>query len=235
MDASPSLSDPPLATSGPSLWRWLAGAVGLLGCAVGGAGWWVGVAAPAYEAPALSAMTAEQKAVGEQRAVYRQLQQERNRLTVRAEAQAEVERHLRLDREAGKLWLAEDGFILRVCEAMFGTAIPSDMPGMRDWLPGQQRSWPANGAHRLYGRVGNGVFPQPDLIGRLDVEPWPDGGALPGNLVGVLVLSDGTLIYSERRPPLLSFDARPGTILLSEADMNALVGGLTEGMKVYVW
>lgn len=158
-----------------------------------------------------------------------QLQIERTRLQTRAAAFADQERHLRLDRANNTLSLVDEGYVLRDMPIWIGAPLPH-LTG----FPADGRNWPTLGTHQIQGRVGRGVLPQQALIDTLE-GTWPDGGAIPSDLVGVLVLEDGTYLYAERQPPLITPPVRAGVVLLNEKDMNALVGSLMEDTKVYVW
>ena len=157
------------------------------------------------------------------------------RLQVQQGAYAETRRHLRLDSTAKMLILAEEQSVLREMPVEIGDAVHSPLLAntlIGRWLPPSDAQWPAPGVHRLWGRVGRGIFLQKHTVELLEA-PWADGNPIPVNLSGALVLEDGTALYSEYADPVLP-PVRSGAIRVAHKDLTAVLS-LLEETPVYVW
>ncbi len=153
-------------------------------------------------------------------------------LRTRDAAWADPTRHVRIDRDASTLALVEDQFVLRSVPVVIGQRLSLASVGA---IGAWERPLPVSpGVRVVRGRVGRGIFYQPGIIEELE-RPWPDGAPIPGDLSGAVVLSDGTLVYSEGNSPWLVPDARVGTIALTDKDLFVLISAVEEGMSVYVW
>lgn len=147
-------------------------------------------------------------------------------------ASHQKQRHLRLDRKAGNLDLVEDGYLLRSAPVVMGPPVGvTTLPGVTIELP------LVEGARSVAGHVGLKIFPQPEVITRLDEpEGWPDYQGIAPELAYAIVLDDGTVIYSQRGVgPWVDPPVRPGTIAMNEREMAAIIGAIEQGMPVYVY